>query len=337
MWGVAWSADGREVWFTASEDGVSSDLRAITADGTQRIVQRFPGWMALCDVDRDRRVLLARRNVLVGIRARCGPEADERELGWLDWPNASDLSADGRTLLFDEQALGGTQFYSVCMRGMDGSAPVRLAEGQGCSLSSDGKWALAIHRGSPYRLLLLPTGAGDARSLPRAEIEKYESASWLPDDKQVVFIGCEPGHGWRTYLQDVDGGAPRSLTPEGVTGAFVSPDGRFVACVSPDRKLHAYPVESGEAVFVADLSPDEEVFRWTADGRSLYVGRTGGASLGVEVLDVATGARRAWKTLSVPDPAGSYIRGLVLTPDGRAYAYNYRRFLDDLYLVEGLK
>jgi hypothetical protein len=39
-----------------------------------------------------------------------------------------------------------------------------------------------------------------------------------------------------------------------------------------------------------------------------------------------------------PDPAGvEYIGPVLPTPDGKAYAYGYRRLLSDPYLVEGLK
>jgi hypothetical protein len=58
----------------------------------------------------------------------------------------------------------------------------------------------------------------------------------------------------------------------------------------------------------------------------------------VFVLDVATGRRTLWKDILPPDPAG--ILGLwpiLITPDGKSYAYSYRRILGDLYLAEGFK
>jgi hypothetical protein len=40
---------------------------------------------------------------------------------------------------------------------------------------------------------------------------------------------------------------------------------------------------------------------------------------------------------NLPDPAGVSVSSLVMTPEGRSYAYTYARNLRDLYLVEGLK
>lgn len=338
MFGLAWSADGREVWFSSSEDVVSSDLRAVTPEGKVRVVARFPGWVALHDIGPDGRMLLARTQFQVGIRGRSFASDEERELGWMDWPIAADISSDGRTLLFDEQGMGGGPNYSVCVRGMDGSPPVRLGEGSARSLSPDGQWALAVQQGPPFQLNLLPTGVGDTTSLPRGRIEKYDRAGWLPDGKSVVFEGAEAGRAWRTYVQEVNGrGLPRPITPEGMAGARVSPDGYLVAAVSSDRKLFVCPVAGGEPTLVADLQPDESVAQWTADGRSLYLVHSDGASMSVTRIDRNTGKREPWRSFSMPDPAGVGRMSLVLTPDGRAYACGYARLLDELYLVEGLK
>jgi hypothetical protein len=334
--GTAWSADGRDAWFCASQDNATTEVRALRPDGRQHVVGRFPGLVALHDIGRDGQVLLTRGSFTLGIRGRRSPADEERELGWLDFPVAADISSDGQTLLFDEEATGGGPLYSVCLRGMDGSPAVRLGEGKALSLSPDGKWALAVHYGPPHRLLLLPTGAGDSTSLPRGRIERYLGGRWLPDGKSIVFIGSEAGHAWRTYIQDLHDGATRPISPEGILGTFVSPDGRSLAAVSKERRLYAYPIAGGEPRLVGDLGPNEEVFQWASDGRSLYVGKQG-TSLSLSRIELATGRRVPWKTISVPDPAGICVWFMVLTPNGRSYAYFYMRALDDLYLVDGLK
>ncbi len=51
--GLAWSADGREVWFTARERFDSpSRLLAVTLSGRQREVTRVPGDLRLLDIGR---------------------------------------------------------------------------------------------------------------------------------------------------------------------------------------------------------------------------------------------------------------------------------------------
>lgn len=334
--GLAWSADGREVWFCASQDLSAEDVRAVVPGGRERLVARFIGPMTLWDIARSGQVLLARNQLQVGIRGRGSPLENERELAWFDasWP--ADVSPDGRTLLFQEEGAFGGPHYAVCLRGMDGSPPVKLGEGLAATLSPNGRWALAIHFGPPQRLLLYPTGAGDSTSLARGPIEKYYEARWLPDGKSVIFAASEAGRLRRTYVQDLGGGAPRPITPEGIAGALVSPDGRAVAAVSMDQHLFVCPIGGGDARLVARLLPGESPAQWAPDGRSLYVGGHG-TSMRVDRVDLSTGRRMSWKTFSVPDPAGVSVYGLVMTPDGRSYAYGYVRILGDLYLIDGLR
>jgi len=76
---------------------------------------------------------------------------------------------------------------------------------------------------------------------------------------------------------------------------------------------------------------------WTSHSRSLCIGRIAMPAR-VEICDVETGARRLWKEIVPPDPAGVLAVGpIVITPDGKSYVYSYRRALDDLFLVTGLK
>jgi WD40 repeat protein len=335
--GLVWSPDGREVWFSSSQDQASFAIWALRPDGRQRVVQRWPGVVWLKDAHRNGQVLLTSMHVNDGIRGRRSPTDEERELGWLDRPVPRDISRDGRTLLFEEQGIGGGLLYAVCLRGMDGSAPVRLGQGRACALSPDGKWALAVHYGTSPRLVLLPTGAGDSTSLPRGGIQKYVDARWLPDGKNVVFVGSEVGQASRTYIQDLEGGPPRAITPAGIAGSVVSPDGRLVAALAADRRLFVCPMSGGEPRPVAQLLPNEMVVQWTTDGRFLYVAQFGGSTCDVTRIARETGTRTPWRTFSMSDPAGLGFSRLVLTPDGRAYAYRYSRRLDDLYLVTGLR
>ena len=76
---------------------------------------------------------------------------------------------------------------------------------------------------------------------------------------------------------------------------------------------------------------------WGSDGHSLYVAR-GSTPVRVEICDTTTGALRIWKEIVPPDPAGVLTVGpILIAPDGKSYVYSYRRQLDELLLVKGLK
>jgi Tol biopolymer transport system component len=345
--GLAWSSDGQEVWFTASEQGVDHYLSAVSLAGKQRLVTRIPGTLALFDVWRDGRVLLARAGRRREMMALYAGENKERDLSWLDYSYPADISADGKTVLFDEEGVGGgVQYenqqeltYAVYVRNTDGSPAIRLGEGAADALSPDEKSVIVQTPDNPEQLRLLPTGAGDTQPLTKDTIN-HQWARWLPDGKRYIFSGNETGHGVRLYVQDVSGGSPRAITPEGVdASAFaVSPDGLSVAGIGPDEKGYLYPVAAGEPRSINGLDAGDLPMCWTQDGRSLYLYRTGEVPAKVYRLDLAAGKKTLWKQIVPLDPTGvSTIGPILMTPDGKTYVYGFHRTLGDLYLVDGLK
>ena len=339
--GLAWSPDGREVWFAGSMAGADRHLYAVTLSGQQRLVARVPGNLVLQDIAPDGRVLVSHGMVRPITLALAPGEAKERDLTWLDFSIAADLSADGKTLLFSEQGVAGGPQYAVYARGTDGGPAVRLGKGNAQALSPDGQWALALDLTPPHHLVLLPTGPGESRHLPRHSITSFQGAVFMPDGKAVLVVGAEPGRAPRSYIQDLAGGPPRPITPEGVFvfGNGISPDGRFVAG-STGTESRIYPLDGGEPRPIPGLRPGELPLRWASDG-TLYVRPpfgVGGLPMKIDRLDIATGRRQPWKELAPADLAGvTGVITIILTPDARSYAYTYISRLSNLYLVEGLK
>jgi len=339
--GLAWSTDGKEVWFTGTRVGGNRAIHAVTLSGSERLLARVTESLTLQDISKDGRALVSHDVIRIGVQGRGAGEAKERELGWLDWSIVFDITADGRTILFSETGEGSGPAYSTFIRDTDGSAPVRLGDGVGLALSPDKTWALALTaRAERPQLVLYPTGAGEKRVLATGDLAVEATGGFLPDGKRVVFTASEPGHGTRLFLIDVPDGKPKALTPEGyrVFSRGISPDGRLVVVVGPDRRRYLYPLEGGEPRPLPGLSPDETPAQWSADGRSLYVYRRRDVPAKVWKLEIATGKRELWNELMPADGAGiASISNVIPTPNGSAYVYSYFRILSDLYLVEGLK
>ena len=171
--GLAWSPDGREVWFTAAASGGSRALHAVTLAGRRRLVLRAPGALTLHDISREGRVLLARESSKEGIVGLPPGSDRERDLSWHDWSRPVDITADGTAVLFDETGEGGGSGYAVYLRTTDGSAAVRLGDGHALALSPDGKWALSTPHRTPAELVLLPTGAGGAAASPDRALREH--------------------------------------------------------------------------------------------------------------------------------------------------------------------
>jgi eukaryotic-like serine/threonine-protein kinase len=345
--GLAWSPNGEEVWFTASELGLDHYLSAVNLAGEERLVTRIPGSILLFDIWRDGRVLLARSGRRREVMVRYQDEPKERDLSWLDYSYPADLSPDGKTILFDEEGVGGgVQYanakeltYAVYIRNTDGSPAIRLGEGAANAMSPDQKWVIAQTPRSPEQLRLLPTGAGETTPLTNDSIN-HQWARWFPDGKRFVFSGNEPDHGVRLYVQSVSGGKPQAISPEGVDAVSfaISPDGQQVLGTGPDDKGYLYPTAGGDPRVVNGMEPGDVPITWNQDGRSVYLYRSGEVPAKVYQLELATGKRTLWKQLVPVDPTGlSTIGPILITPDGKTYVYGFHRTLGDLYLVEGLK
>ena len=338
--GLAWSPSGDEVWFTATDTGANLSLYAVTLSGKVRVLVRVPGGIKLQDVARNGRVLLARGGSRVGTLGLLPGDSRERDLSWLDYSFVADISADGQTLLFDEEGEAGGANYTVYLRKADGSPVVKLGEGAALALSPDVRWALAGLSNPKPMFVLLPTGAGVPKRVQFSGISPGQAAAWLPDGR-LLFAANEPDRGVRLFVQSIEGGKPRPVTPEGIGTAFpgfaISPDGTSVAAIGSDRRGVLFRIDGGASRPIPGIAEGEFPLRFAEDGRSLFVWKRDLPVL-VHHVDLETGRRQLWKELMPVDPGGvERISNVVITPDAKSYAYTYSRLLSDLFVVEGLE
>ena len=264
--GLAWSPGGDEIWFTATRTGGDRSLYAVNLSAKVRILARVLGELTLLDVGKEGNVLLTRGIDRAGMVGLAPGETKERDLSWLDWSVPNDLSADGKAVLFSEAGEGGGPKYAVYLRKTDGSPSVRLGEGTGVALSPDGKWAAAHPNSTPAPLVLLPTGVGETKPLTQDSINHLR-VRWLSDGKRFVFVGNEPGHGMKLYVQSAEESKPRAISPEGVSTTFVlTASGDLVADVGA-RTATSTHIRSTAAS--RDWSPACKATRCPLPGRQM--------------------------------------------------------------------
>ncbi len=334
--GLSWSADGKEVWFSAVPSGSARSVYGLDFSGKERLIYRSPGGLTIHDISRTGLVLLTTEKARVGISALPPGETHERSLSWFDWSLLLDMSGDGKTIVFSEtgEAVGST--YSIFLRKTDGSPAVRLGDGSFGVLSPDGKWIVAAV-GAPAKLVLLPTGVGEPKQLTDDKTDHF-SYGWMPDSKAIVFSYAEPNHEARTYLMDVQGGSPRAITPEGTIGALVSPDGSSLLSIDLQRQRWLYPIAGGQPQKLnLTLNPGERIMGFFPDGKSLRV-RTTSIPIQITRVEIGSGHREFVREIAPADPAGVVsIPVIKFSADGKSYAYSVGRSLSDLFVVDGLK
>ncbi len=336
--GLAWSPDGKKLWFSASDTGTNTAVYTVTLSGKQRLVIRPLGRMVLHDISRTGAMLVSTDSARRGVLGLGAGQQKERDLSFLDWTSASALSPDGKTLLFDEQGEGGGPNYSVYIRNMDGSPPTRLGEGYTLALSPDGRWVLSSKTTSPPQLFLVPVGAGESRQLTNDNINHFGIAFWTADSKTIIFNGSEPGHPPRAYRMAANGGAASPITPEGATALGGSPDGKTVLVTDANNHLFLVSSTGGELHPVPQTDIFDRYAGWSEDERSVFLYRSKDIPARVYKVDLATGKSQVFREFLPLDSAGLVsIAPLQITPDGKHYVYSFVRMLSDLYVVDGLK
>ena len=302
--GLAWSSDGKEIWFTAAASGYTRSLWAVNDAGKIRTILKIPAGLTLQDMAPDGRVLVSLdvERLAMATSTRTGKASD---ISWHDWDVAKDISHDGQSVLFEDASEAAGPNYAVAIRKIDGTPPVQLGEGSAGGLSPDGKWAISIITGSPGRVTLYPIGPGQPRAIPVTGLERIYNGSshFLADGKRITINGNERGHAVRCYLVDLKSGKLTPVTPEGVTGGLVSPDSRYI--IANNGPVAAvYPIAGGPRT----LSPASDSglipVQWSEDDSALYGYLPGQIPTKVFKINLATGEKTLVQELHPETNAG---------------------------------
>jgi hypothetical protein len=345
--GLAWSRLTDEIWFTATDGSRQAPwLQSVSLDGAERVIQRAPDWLLLHDIAADGRVLLSRNTIRVNVACQPADATTERDLSWGWGGTVRDLSADGRTVVFRE-LLGNDLKSTTALtyrRPIDGSPAVRLGAGDPQSISPDGRWVLARLKDS---FVLLPTGSGSVVDLPKGNLVRVNAGAWLSDARRLVFTGDAGDNKPRGHIQEIPHGIPQPITSEGVVLAAKAPlrDDTSVLGRSGNRWA-LYPIDGGPSRPLLAIAASDIPVRWSDRGQVLYVvdntngpGQPGRPAVDVVRVDIESGRRAHWKTLTPSDAVGVEVdpASVAIAAEGRAYCYSFARRLGDLYVADGLK
>jgi eukaryotic-like serine/threonine-protein kinase len=338
--GLAWRRDGKEIWFTAVEKGNNLNLMAVTLGGKVRTVLDLPMGITLQDIATDGRVLVALNSKRLALAFGTVGSGSDVDLSWHDWNVAKDISRDGQFVLFEDSSEAAGPGYAVAVRKVDGTLPFRLGEGSAGGLSPDGNWAISISNDNPQHITLLPRGAGQPRPVDIDGLEHIQSgwARFLADGRRLIANGNKKGEAGRCYLLDLSGGKPRAITPGGILCGPSSPDGRFVVGVGPNLDIAIYPAGDGSPRSIPGLEAGFLPVQWSEDGSVLYGYHRGELPSKIYKVEIARGKQTVIQELRPGVPAGVVtVSPVIVSRDGKRFAYSYNQTLSVLFLISGLQ
>jgi serine/threonine protein kinase/Tol biopolymer transport system component len=344
--GLAWSADGKEIWFTASDAAELNSLRAVDLGGQTRIVAAAPARLHLQDIAEDGQVLITSEAVNYRVGVGDSKSGRLQDLSAFEYTVLSSISNDGSMILVNSFDIAGDTNYRLYVQGTNGSPPVLVGHGAGGDFSPDGKWVTAVDPGHPENLSVIPTGVGEARTVHSPEGTHYIGVSLLPDNKHVLITTAGSEQTPQSAVQDIETGSVRPFGPKDrYTAGFVmtlfpgpSPDGK--SCIQTDGQSHYWLqlLEGGSGRELSGIAPGEKIINWHLDSDNVFLVHPDGINVQIYNLNLTTGKRQLWTVFSPQDKTALAGHSIVyITPDGAHFAYQAQRVYSTVFIAKGLR
>ncbi len=339
---LSWSPKGDEIWFRSFDSSEPGIVYAVDMKGHRREALNLPSRVRFYDISRTGEALLSTGFSHLGILGMAPGDKEERDLSCLDRGSLAGISEDGQVIIANVTGENGTSKGSIYLRKTDGSPAIRIGDGHAYKLSPDGKSisGYVLNDDGSRRFVLLPTGPGEPIELNVPGVKPATVFGWLEGDQRYIVAGQNPAKKWQCFAFDAQHGTLKPVCPEGIPDSLsfaLSPDRKQFLSPGSHQDWMVYQVDGGPAQEVHGITPTESVIGWRADNRSLWVrpDSESGATIPVWALDIATGKKMPWKEIRPAQPVIE-IHDLFITPDGRAYAYNFVLLQSDLYIAKGL-
>jgi eukaryotic-like serine/threonine-protein kinase len=339
---LCWNPRGTEIWFRSFDPSEPGVVYAVDLKGKRRVALRLPSQIQLYDISPRGDLLLSTGSSQLGILGEAPGDTAERDFSCLDSGKVAGISDDGRIIAANVTGESGGEKGSIYLRRTDGSAAIRASDGYAYRLSPDGNWISGynLNADGSRRWVVSPTGPGEEFTIKAPGLWGGSVYGWLDGDRRYVVAGALSGKPWQCFVWDAGRGMLQPLCAEGVADGFdyyLSPDRRLFLAELTKGGWLAFPVDGGSARELRGIGRDETVIGWRQDSQSVYVVPAGEAtdSIPVSIVEIASGKRSAWKTIHPSQPVLK-MQSLHVTPDGRAYAYNYETAQSDLYVEHGL-
>ena len=334
-WGLAWTADSRELVFPAgdwprprlfrvsADGGAVRPLASLAAGAFAPAISRvgnrlaYMEWITSADIwqvqlDEGRNVASEPTRLIRSSRLDSNPVH----------------SPDGERIAFHSIREGR---YGVWIAPASGSGARPLTplcgDGDPATPEREFSWSpdqrsIVLAAGGDLFVVDIPSGTCRALTTGPAV---DESPVWSPDGRRVYFSSRVEGV-WQVWEVPLHGGLSAPVTRDGGRLRAVSPDGRTLY-FAHNQELWTIPSGGGDALEVLDREPDHVV----ATGQGLFLAHNFPGAW-IEHFDLRTGSSKGVLEHE------SYILGLSLSPDGSRLVYglvDHKRA--DLMLVEGFE
>jgi Tol biopolymer transport system component len=333
--GLAWSASGQSLLFSATINGSEYVVQEVDRSGRLKPKSRNVGLVVIHDIAPDGTWAVTRDEIPTRLMFRAAGANADVDLSWLDSALQPSLSGDGKTLSLTDQSILAGANYSAIVRSTAGGPIVRLGEGVAEELSPNGKSVVAIVPSSPPRIMSYPLGAGTATRLDQGGFENLSCVRWMPDGDRLLVCGNEAGKPTQSFLVDPASKHTMPVGPEGAWEVSPAPDGNRFAVRSQDGWLICRLSGMPRTQPIPAITPVDELIRWSPDGMAVFCFPRGDVPSKVDRIDLASGRRTTVAVVGDRDQAGLVsVLAVTMADDQKTLVYGTWYYTSTLYTID---
>jgi Tol biopolymer transport system component len=341
IYGLAWTADGREIIFPSNRGGGYKFWRILKSGGTPEPIALAGDMVTDPTISWQQNRLAYNQsiyNVNIGQVELTNPANPAPLIVSTQVSVYPHVSPDGEKIAFISNRSGSLEVWT-CDR--DGMNPLQLTRFSGPVLSMP-RWAPdgqqiafdARGEGRASIYLMRPDGSRQQQLTPGEYEEIFPS--WSRDGKWIYFSSNRTGlyQVWKILAK---GGEAVQVTRNGGLVANESPDGKFVYYTRsfPDARIWRMPVNAGDEELVFDQIAPDYVAAWAlAEKGIFFVNPEARPRAAIEFFDFAT-RQTTHIAHIVKEP---HAWGLTLSPDEKSILYvQLDQTETDIVLVENFR